>query len=123
MALKILHIENNQEVRNAIARCLRLNLGADVIGVASGEDALEVLRENEDVAFILSDWNIDGFIKVPQMFDWIRENRPKLIDKIVILTASDDVEAACTSAGIPVLVKPARNSVIVGTITKVLRAS
>ena len=55
---KILLVDDEECILNSLYRCLRRNY--NVIMAESGEEAMEVLQENQDIALILSDVKMPG---------------------------------------------------------------
>jgi two-component system NtrC family sensor kinase len=101
-------IVDDETVLLALQRSLLLQLGIESTGVTSGESAIRHLEENE-VDLVISDVRMPGTIDGLALRDWVRSNRPRLIDKFIFvsgdLVGADSGEFS-TDLSTPVLQKP-----------------
>ncbi len=88
--VKILFVDDEENILRSLTR-LFLDEDLEVITASSGEDALEVLRENMDIGIIISDQRMPGLTGV----DFLEKSREIVPDAVrIILTGYADVKAA-----------------------------
>jgi CheY-like chemotaxis protein len=95
--------------------------GIKVIGAASGEEALSVLKEHE-IAGIVSDLVMPGQIGGAEIFDWVCQNRPELTPRFLFITGNviDEYAVAVRErTGALFIQKPFRISLLIGLIQKI----
>jgi signal transduction histidine kinase/CheY-like chemotaxis protein len=61
------------------------SLGMDAVGVASGEDAIRYLSENQ-VDLVVSDARMPGAFDGMMLYDWIGKNRPALTKRFLLVS-------------------------------------
>lgn len=122
--LTILHIEDDETIRKTIERILhRMFPASNIIGAASGEDALQALQEDPNYDLVISDWDIDGYVNGGDVFAWVREHEPKLLKRYIFLSGNMDAKEMCSMADIPFIEKPARPFEIRHILHAVLEAA
>ena len=74
---RVLLVEDNEQVRRALAERLRL-LGYAVVEAARGSDAIATLKNDAAIRLVLSDVVMPGGVDGFDVADWVRANRPGL---------------------------------------------
>lgn len=116
----ILVIEDDDQLRRAYQRMLRIAGPHNVVLVASGEDAIEAIQKNPLFDAVLSDYNIGGQVNGGDVFSWVEFKLPKLAKKYIFICDSDEAKALCARANIPYLQKPTDNDTILKTLGELL---
>ncbi len=108
---KILIVEDDQELQEALVDTLELN-GFDVVAVSSADDALVAL--DDEIAMVFSDIRMDGSMDGYELMKRIRAIKPYL--PIVLMTAYGTVEQAVEAiklGAVDYILKPFEASVLV----------
>jgi signal transduction histidine kinase/CheY-like chemotaxis protein len=80
--------------------------GALVTGVASGDEAIEVIRR-ERFDLVVSDLRLPGRLSGKDVFHWIEANRPEARDRFVFVTGDSVAETDfLRRADVPCVLKP-----------------
>ena len=99
--VRILVVEDNPSLRKSVARMLGLE--HEVITAVDGQEALELLSEDDAFDAVLSDMDmprVNGF----EFWNILREDHPHLADRLVFW--SGGIHEALEATGRPLLVKP-----------------
>lgn len=83
---KILVVEDDESIRYIMFRFVS-GEGHEVLEAGTVSEAIDLLKENEDIAGVFSDYNL-GYRTGIEIYEWIQENRPEL--KMVFCSASSD---------------------------------
>jgi two-component system NtrC family sensor kinase len=103
---KILMVDDEESIRNFVDELLT-GEGCIVEVVDNGAEAMEKLAKG-DFDAILCDIKMPG-VSGKELFDFIKENKPKLVDKIVFITGdllSEDTEKFMKETGSSFIEKP-----------------
>jgi CheY-like chemotaxis protein len=95
--------------------------GIKVVGAASGEEALGLLEKRE-FAGVVSDLRMPGQVGGAEIFDWVRQNRPKLSSRFLFITGNvfDDYAVGIRErTGALFIQKPFRIAMLIGMIQKI----
>ncbi|MBI4396146.1 MAG: response regulator [Elusimicrobia bacterium] len=117
--LRILIVDDEPVVRDVLTRVLK-KLGHRLEIAEDGEAAVQKLLGN-DYDAVLSDFRMpqmDGL----KLFDWAKENRPRLADRWVFMTGSigEDMMGRIERTGRPILLKPFRLNEIESILARVV---
>lgn len=84
-------LEDNQQLGKAVARMLRRNFEVPCVRIAeSVVEAIDVLRYDDcPVDFIISDFNVKGPLTGADLYGWIREHKPHLVERFMFFTSDD----------------------------------
>lgn len=120
----VLIIEDETSVRTALGRLLKLR-GAGVIGVATGNDAI-ILVNQQDVRpdLVLSDYNLPGSMNGVESIKAVRAALAWNVPAIVMTgdIRSETIEAIA-SQGVSVVVKPVSSDELLQLIQRLHRSS
>ena len=106
--MRVLHIEDDQQVVRAMERMLRINYDATVITKDTASGAIQCLMDacaDPALGFdlIVSDYDLANGSNAGEVVTWLRANDPDMLDWFVFLCGND----ACKAHGLPWLEKPA----------------
>jgi len=105
----ILLIEDENSV-SAFVRAALERRGYTVVQAASGDEGLRQL-EKGTYAGVITDIRMPGKINGADVHQWIRENRPELSERIILIsgdTANSETQALLTESATPCIEKPFR---------------
>jgi DNA-binding response OmpR family regulator len=104
--LNILVVDDDDAMRELVARMLKRMKAADVRLAESGEQALRQLEGGSQIDLVIADWNMSGMSGL-ELFKKVRAARPQL--PFLLLTGRDDAASivAAKTSGVPAyIVKP-----------------
>ena len=115
--MRALVIDDSRTIRTIIGSILR-QLGMDVLEAGNGLQALEQMKQNQDVELVLVDWNM------PEMngLDFIKAIRAQRVyDRVNILmvtseTELDQVTKAMNAGANEYLMKPFSREVLIAKL-------
>jgi DNA-binding NtrC family response regulator len=113
----ILLIEDEPSV-SAFVRAALERRGYRVVQAASGSEGLRVLADAE-YAGVISDIRMPGEINGADVHQWIRNNRPELTERIILIsgdTANCETQSLLSESAIPCLEKPFRVQQLISTV-------
>ena len=118
---KILVVDDSSMIRHVVSKSSK-NMGYEVIEASNGEEGLEQLSKNEDVALILSDINMP-VMNGMEMISQIKENEKLKFIPIVMLTTEtkDELKQQGRDLGVKAwMVKPFNEKTFIKAITKLI---
>ena len=119
--LPVLLIEDEEGVMAYVRASLERN-GYQVVGVASGVEALQLLRDGQFLG-VVSDMRTPGGVDGADVHAWISQNRPDLVSKIVFITgdiANEETVAILEKTGAPCVEKPFRVQQFIEVVSRTL---
>jgi len=119
--LPVLLIEDEEGVMAYVRASLERN-GYLVVGVASGVEALQLLRDGQFMG-VVSDMRTPGGVDGADVHAWIAKNRPDLVSRIVFITgdiANEETVAILERTGAPCVEKPFRVQQFISVIEKTM---
>jgi CheY-like chemotaxis protein len=119
--LPVLLIEDEEGVMAYVRASLERN-GYLVVGVASGVEALQLLRDGQFLG-VVSDMRTPGGVDGADVHAWIAKNRPDLVSRIVFITgdiANEETVAILERTGAPCVEKPFRVQQFISVIEKTM---
>lgn len=111
----VLYVEDDQSVREAIERCLRLH-DYEVYACASFEEAGKALLNFQFDAAV-SDWNLGKGGTGGQVYDLVKRHQPQLAKRFMFFSG-DTPE---TEDHVPWLEKPATNQEVLKALADLLK--
>jgi len=103
---RILIIDDEKMIRDVVVRIMDMK-GHTAVESESGDDAIELLKEDHDFDYAILDLSMPGEISGPQTFDLLLENYPDI--KVIISTGyidQDDSKAYTERGAYAILEKP-----------------
>jgi DNA-binding NtrC family response regulator len=116
----ILVIEDEKSVL-AYVRVALERSGYKVIGIETGAKALEVLRTGE-FSGVISDMRTPGGVDGADVHDWLKANRPDLIQRLIFITGdivNEETVITLRRTGVPCIEKPFRVQELLGMVEKI----
>lgn len=90
--MKILLVEDDQALQRATVRMLRIvRADAQVLLAQTYDEAVAHLAVNPELGLILCDYNLIGPKTGGDVLEWIKTNRPELVEKFVFVSGNDEV--------------------------------
>ena len=120
-ALPVLLIEDEPSIMALVSATLERN-GYEVACVESGAEALRLLEKGQYLG-VVSDMRTPGGVDGAQVHTWIKEHRPDLIDKVVIITgdyANEETVITLRKIGALYLEKPFRVQDLIAAVEKTM---
>lgn len=111
----VLYVEDDQQVRSAVERCLRI-AGYDVTACADVESADSLLHGFQFDAAI-SDWNLGAGGNGGQVYDLVKRHQPQLAQRFMFLSGDEPV----TDDHVPWLEKPATNQEVLKALADLVK--
>ncbi len=121
MSLPLLVIEDEPSVMSFVRRALERG-GYSVVGASSGVQALDMLGSQQFLG-IVSDMRTPGDVDGAGVYQWIRDNRPALQNRIVFITGdivNEETVAVLKETGAPCVEKPFRVQDLLATVEKTI---
>lgn len=119
---RILIVDDENSLVRLQERSLR-KLGFEVVGCASGEEAIAYLEIN-DVDLIVSDLRMPGSVNGLKLLDWVRQNREELQGRFLLISGGQ-LETGTGQlpipADVPCLKKPFEISAYCRTVSEILQ--
>ena len=118
-ALPILLIEDEPAVIAFLRAALERH-GYAVVPVSSGAEGLAKLSRGH-YAGVISDIRMPGSVNGAEIHSWIRENRPDLAARIILIsgdTANSETQALLGNCGTPCMEKPFRVQQLLSIVEK-----
>jgi DNA-binding response OmpR family regulator len=113
----ILLIEDEPSV-GAFVRAALERRGYRVVQVSSGVAGLQELS-NGSYAGVISDIRMPGEINGADVHKWIRQHRPELCDRIILIsgdTANSETQTLLSQSSTPCIEKPFRVQQLISTV-------
>ena len=107
--LPVLLIEDEPAVMSYVRAVLERS-GYAVVCSESGVEGLRQLQTGEFMG-VVSDMRTPGGVDGADVHEWIRQNRPELVSKLVFITgdiANEETAATLQKTGVPCVEKPFR---------------
>ena len=107
--LPVLLIEDEPAVMSYVRAVLERS-GYAVVCSDSGVEGLRQLQTGEFMG-VVSDMRTPGGVDGADVHEWIRQNRPELVSKLVFITgdiANEETAATLQKTGVPCVEKPFR---------------
>jgi DNA-binding NtrC family response regulator len=120
-ALPVLLIEDEPSIMALVSATLERN-GYEVACVESGAEALRLLEKGQYLG-VVSDMRTPGGVDGAQVHTWIKEHRPDLVDKVVIITgdyANEETVITLRKIGALYLEKPFRVQDLIAAVEKTM---
>jgi two-component system NtrC family sensor kinase len=118
---RILVVEDEDSIRDFICNFLQ-GYGCAVAGARDVREAISSLTDGAPLDLVISDFrmpDIDG----QGLYDWIRTNRPSLLDKIIYITGdglNPLTRAFLARTGVPYMLKPVATPSLIRTVWPML---
>lgn len=119
--LPVLLIEDEPSIMALVSATLERN-GYRVVCTESGADALRLLEKGRFLG-VVSDMRTPGGVDGAQVHTWITQNRPDLVDKVVIITgdyANEETVSTLRRIGALYLEKPFRVQDLISAVEKTM---
>ena len=116
----VLVIEDEPAVLSFVKAALE-RAGYGVVPVASGADALAMLARERFLG-VVSDMRTPGGVDGADVHDWIVNNRPELMSRVIFITGDIVNEETATTlrrTGAPCVEKPFRVQQLIAVVEKV----
>ena len=113
----ILLIEDEPSV-TAFVRAALERHGYTVVPASSGAEGLERLVDGS-FGGVISDIRMPGAINGAEVHEWIRNHRPELQDRMILMTgdtANSKTQALLANSGIPCIEKPFRVEKLISVV-------
>jgi CheY-like chemotaxis protein len=120
-ALPVLVVEDEEILLCFLKTALERG-GVKVVGASSGAEALNLLEQGE-FAGVVSDLRMPDKIGGAEVFDWVRQNRPKLSSRFLFITGNAHDSYAIEiqeRTGALFIEKPFRIGLLIELISKVI---
>jgi DNA-binding NtrC family response regulator len=115
----ILLIEDETSV-SAFVRAALERRGYAVVQAANGDEGLRHLAKGT-YAGVITDIRMPGKINGADVHHWIKENRPELSERIILIsgdTANSETQALLTGSSTPCIEKPFRVQQLISLVEK-----
>ncbi len=115
----ILLIEDETSV-SAFVRAALERRGYTVLQAANGDEGLQLLAKGT-YAGVITDIRMPGKINGADVHHWIKENRPELSQRIILIsgdTANSETQALLTGSSTPCIEKPFRVQQLISVVEK-----
>lgn len=104
---------------------IRAALERSGFGVAAAENGVRALQllQSADYAGVISDMRTPGGVDGADVWHWISENRPELLQKVVFITGdivNEETAATLQRTGAPYIEKPFRVAQLISIVNKVM---
>lgn len=113
----ILLIEDEPSV-TAFVRAALERRGYTVVPASSGAEGLARLEETS-FGGVISDIRMPGAVNGAEVHDWIREHRPELRQRVILIsgdTANSQTQTLLAGSGIPYIEKPFRVQQLISVV-------
>jgi DNA-binding response OmpR family regulator len=113
----ILLIEDEPSV-SAFVRAALERRGYRVVQASTGAGGVEILS-NGTFSGVISDIRMPGQINGADVHKWIRQNRPELSDRIILIsgdTANSETQSLLSESSTPCIAKPFRVQELISTV-------
>lgn len=120
-SLPILIVEDEELLLSFLRTALERG-GITVTGATSAAEAVELLKQNE-FAGIVSDLRMPGGVGGAEIFEWVRQNRPKLTSRFLFITGNVSDPYAVkvrNDSGALFIQKPFRIAMLIELIKKII---
>lgn len=129
--MKILHIEDDAQLGQAIGRMLHISYEAVVVTATTADQAINALQAastGEPFDLVISDWNLAGNSCGGDVLEWVRDHLPMMLRRWMFLSGDEkaaqpiieEIRATHRHVSIPFVLKPATNAMTRKTIAAVL---
>lgn len=119
--LPLLVIEDEVSVQAFLKAALEKH-GFEIVMAASGVEGLQMLKQR-DFCGVVSDMRTPGGISGDDVHDWLRQNRPELVGKVLFITGdivNEETTQTLRRTGVPCIEKPFRVNELVAAVKQVL---
>jgi DNA-binding NtrC family response regulator len=120
--LPVLVIEDEPSVMSFVRLAME-RAGYGVVTAASGVDALKLLEADGQFMGVVSDMRTPGGVDGADVHEWLTENRPELVSRLVFITGdivNEETAKTLTKTGAPCVEKPFRISQLLEVVRKVM---
>jgi two-component system NtrC family sensor kinase len=117
----VLVIEDEPSVMAFVRAALERN-GYQVHSAVTGALALQMLQQH-GYAGVISDMRTPGGVDGADVWEWISQNRPELLAKVIFITGdivNEDTARTLQRTGAPYIEKPFRVSELLAVVRRVL---
>lgn len=117
----VLVIEDEPSVMAFVRAALERN-GYQVYSAETGALALQMLQQH-GYAGVISDMRTPGGVDGADVWEWISQNRPELLAKVIFITGdivNEDTARTLQRTGAPYIEKPFRVSELLAVVRRVL---
>jgi CheY-like chemotaxis protein len=120
--LPVLVIEDEPSVMSFVRLAME-RAGYGVVTAASGADALKLLEADGQFMGVVSDMRTPGGVDGADVHEWLSENRPELVSRLVFITGdivNEETAKTLAKTGAPCVEKPFRISQLLEVVRKVM---
>ncbi len=129
--MKVLHIEDDTQLGQAIGRMLHISYEAVVVTATTADQAIKELQAantGEPFDLVISDWNLAGNSCGGDVLEWARDHLPLMLRRWMFLSGDEkavqpiieEILVKTRHVSIPFVLKPATNDMTRKTIAAVL---